>query len=273
MLLGHGTQDSTAIVVFDAFRCSSTLLACFSSGAVGAMIMEKGISERGTSIAQAKTVASRLCRELAFGGEFHGKPVPGGIVGNSPIDACSTLELRDRLLHFQSTNFARAFVDMVNYANQVNHKADIYVISYTNAESTAVAIRNSDYRKILVVCGGFYDCLALEDMILGGLLISHLNVDFPEIDDEGLTMVASHRTLFDKKEIFESCWTGRVLQVIAKSADIADIVGTSRIPSVNLELMKNLVLKVSYFDGIPIIMPTQPSPRPNLNLNMSHNSV
>jgi phosphosulfolactate phosphohydrolase-like enzyme len=253
MLREHGENQRTAMVVFDAFRCSSTLLAAFSAGADGAMIMEKGICERGTSIPQAQAVCSKLERDLVLGGEFHGKPVPGGVIGNSPIDALSNPELKGRLLHFQSTNFARAFVDLINYARDAQAIADLYVISYLNARATALSINKAAYQRILVVCGGFYDCLALEDMLLGGLLISHLGTPLPQIDDEALTMLATHHAFSHNKTLYESCWTGRVLSTIGKGLDLADIAGVTRFSSTQMDAMRGIVLKVEYVDDVPII--------------------
>lgn len=253
MLRAHRPEQRTAIVVFDTFRCSSTLLTCFAGGAFAAMIMEKGLEQRGTPTSQAQMIAARFGRRLISAGELHGKPVPGGAVGNSPADACE-IELNGCCVHFQSTNFARAFIEMVDYAQQTGGEADVFVISIQNAEITASALREGSYERVLAVCGGFFECLALEDMITGGMLVAHLDVAEELLDDEALTMLACYKSFSTSPQRYQTCWTGRVLARIGRGEDVDDIVGPeSRIPPAILKAMRSIVLKVRWIDGMPIV--------------------
>lgn len=253
MLRAHLPEQRTAIVVFDTFRCSSTLLACFANGTFAAMIMEKGVEDRGVSLSQARGCAEGMGRRLVCAGEFHGNPLPGGTVGNSPSMA-SSQELDGCCLHFQSTNFARAFIDMVQFAEEVGGNADVFVIALANAEATASVLAMGSYKRIVLVCGGFFECLALEDMITGGMLLARLGVPLEHIDDEALTMLACYNSFGVDLERYQRCWTAKVLISIGKGSDITDIVGPdSSIPQSVRIGMQETVLKVRRIGNIPVI--------------------
>ena len=223
----------TAVVVLDAFRCSSTLLACFSSGVAAAVLQEKGLPS-GTSSSSARALADAWGLELVLGGELHGKPVPGGIVGNSPIDACDSGRLNNRLLHFQSTNFAKVFVEVCEYAAAASPGMDVYVIGFPNVGATAKRVISGHYDAIYVVCAGFYDCLALEDMILAGSLISRIAPHENTIDDEALAMLGCYRTYQDDVDRYKNSWSGRILQHLGKWTDVDDIVDANQLPPLYL---------------------------------------
>jgi len=254
MLLNHGEARRQAIVVLDAFRCSSTLLASFSAGAWGAVIKEKGV-DRGVPIDVAEALAARNGLTLQLGGELHGKPVPGGIIANSPLEACLTAELEGCLLHFQSTNFARIFIDLVEFAARCRAETDLYVISLANAVGTATALNRMGYDRVIVASGGFYEGVALEDVVAGGGFIDALGWDEAQIDDEAKTMVAAHRCYAGDPGIFHTSWTAKVLTKIGRGADIGDIVEGGRIPPEHQARMSALVLCVRYLDETPILRP------------------
>jgi phosphosulfolactate phosphohydrolase-like enzyme len=256
MLADYDKARRVAVVVFDAFRCSSTLLACFSAGLRAAAIMEKGINERGVSIVRAQEIANEYGCEVVFGGELHGKPIPGGVIGNSPIDGCNRTVMGGRLLHFQSTNFAKIFVDATSYSPD----AEIFVASFANAEATAETIARGSFERVYLFCGGFFDCIAAEDMHLGGRIIDTMSPAAGDLDDDSLAMLACFRAF--PPELLIERWTARVMSRLGKAGDISDLVGGTRIPRENLQTMKSMVLKVAYFNGVPLITPLPNASQP-----------
>ncbi len=254
MLFHDGSSPPTAVVVFDAFRCSSTLLACFARGLHAAVLSEKGQSAAGTTIGKAEQLAQELKCKLILGGELHGRAVSGGVVGNSPIESCTAILDDRKLLHFQSTNFARSFNKITDYVHQQREGlVEIFVISYANAAITAQLIQSSGYERIIAVCGGFFDCMAIEDMTLGGRFISELGIDDGDLDDDSLAMLACYRALNPTPALVGGGWAGRVLRHIGKAEDIWDVIGTSRLPQHQRRRMSNLILQVRWIHGTPMI--------------------
>lgn len=253
-LLRDELEGNVAIVIFDALRCSSTLLASFSSGVVGAVIQEKGLESDGTSIQDALKIAKTFNAELIFGGELHGKPIHDGIVGNSPSFACNSPELTGKFLHFQSTNFGKAFGDMVKFSRSESFKSDIYVMSFLNCTATANRINSGDYEKIFVVCGSFFDCMSIEDMVLGGQLLFDLGLPIDKMDDDALAMYACYQSFGKNKVALERGWTARVLNELGKFEDVLDVLDSTRLPNHYVERMKKTILHVNHVDFVPILM-------------------
>ena len=252
MLVSGDTDESFGIVIFDAFRCSSTLLACFAAGLSEAVVMEKGLSNRGTSVETAEEISKRRKLELIFGGELSGKPIPGGIVGNSPIEAwIKRRSINGRLLHFQSTNFAKVFVRAIELTRPKMGSVDIYVISFANAELTSSIFRKKSYDRILLISAGFFECISLEDMVLGGLFTSNLGLSATAQDDDALSMLACYNSI--SLSALSHSWTARVLNRLQKQDDITDLVGCSRLPPEFVSEMSRQVLTVQYDGDTPVI--------------------
>lgn len=252
MLLGDCSDLTHGIVIFDAFRCSSTLLACFASGLYGAVVMEKGLGDSGTSIAAAQELSGRLGLQLAFGGELGGQPIPGAVVGNSPMDAWVNRDLvQGRLLHFQSTNFARVFVHTINSTRRAACGADIYIVSFANAATTASLVRRKAYNRIFLISAGFFECIALEDMVLGGLFASTLDAPPLELDDDALAMLACHKSI--SLDALAHSWTARVLTRLSRLDDVADLVGPSRFPRDFVSEMARQLLRVEFDNEVAVI--------------------
>jgi phosphosulfolactate phosphohydrolase-like enzyme len=220
------------------------LLAAFSAGLRAALIKEKGLDDRGTSLEDAHIVAESLGCTLFLGGELNGKPVPGGIIGNSPLIAANCNSLKGNVLHFQSTNFARTFIDMFELISLCVNPIDIYVISFANINCTAATLKHGSYSRFFLACGGFYESLSLEDMALGGSLVAALSEPRETLDDESLAMFACYQYALLQPDILENTWTARVLHAISKGSDVLDILHPSRLPEPIMEKMSRIVLKV-----------------------------
>lgn len=246
------TGGSTAIVIFDALRCSSTLLACFAAGISGAFVMEKGVVGNGTSIERANEFAHQKNLRLLCGGELAGKPIPGAIVGNSPIEAWYHRDaLNGALLHFQSTNFAKVFVGSIAAARDRSIAADFYVISFSNVSATAEMVKACSYDRVFLLAAGFFECMALEDMMLGGAFAAQLDCAETEFDDDALAMLACHRAL--ATGAIQHGWTARVLSRLSKLEDVSDVLGQGRFPPEFSTAMAKQVLKVEFEDALPLI--------------------
>jgi phosphosulfolactate phosphohydrolase-like enzyme len=241
----------TAVIVYDAFRCSSTILACFAAGVVGAFVMEKGLEGSGTSIAAAKKAANELGLDLEFGGELDGRPLSEGAVGNSPINAFR-LPLSNKLLHFQSTNFGRVFVRLLRFL-EPDPSSGLFVISYANCAASARYIQSSNYDRIIVACAGFYDCIALEDMVLGGKFIQSLGLAADHLDDDALAMLACYGTFGNNVNLVANTWTAKVLKRMGRYEDVADVLVGDRLPDGGLDRMASIVLKKEDFSGLAIL--------------------
>jgi phosphosulfolactate phosphohydrolase-like enzyme len=211
----------TAIIAFDAYRCSSTILACFGAGVVGAFVKEKLVIDSGVERDAAQRAAASLGRELIFGGEFDGKPIANAEIGNSPIDAFR-YPLQGRLLHFQSTNFGRLLSSLTAFAERQSLQCDIFVMGFANVRAVARHISQGRYERILVAAAGFFECLALEDIVLGGAFIANLCLPGATFDDEALVMLSAYKSYFSDMSAMTKSWTARVLQELSKHDDIYD---------------------------------------------------
>ena len=106
-----------------------------------------------------------------------------------------------------------------------------------------------------VVCSGFFDCLSIEDMVLGGRLVSQLGFPHERLDDDALAMVACHTTYSNQAAILQQSWVAKVLHRLGKEGDLVDILGTGRIPTEHMDKMNRLLLQVTFNHGTPAIMP------------------
>lgn len=252
-LLAEDRDRRTAVVLFDAYRCSSTLLACFGAGIVGALIKEKAVDGSGTDLISAQQFAEAEGRELILGGELDGRPVPGGIIGNSPLDAFRH-DIIGKLLYFQSTNFGRLFVRITEFADAQSSHCDLFVMGFSNGEATAKAVQAGVYERIMVAGAGFFECIAIEDMVLGGSFISALRRDLDQLDDDALAMLASYQAYAQRLDVLTNCWTARVLGELSKSEDIHDVLAGSRLPEAATARMRGMVLHVRKIRGSSIVL-------------------
>jgi phosphosulfolactate phosphohydrolase-like enzyme/quercetin dioxygenase-like cupin family protein len=247
-----------AIVVIDAIRCSTTLLASLGAGVEAVTVMVKG-GEKGTPSSVAQLVAKQLDLQMVTAGELNGMPMPGGVIGNCPSEAAACAELSGKLLHFQSTNFGSAFSEValtVNEFRRIGGTAEIYIASFVNAAMVAKEISTLGYDRVLISCGGFYDNLSLEDDLVGGQIFSLLNLSMDELDDEGRVMLTSFRnfsTPIKQFEVLKSNWISSSLIAFNKEDDVKTVLwGEGIIPS-TYKRMQQLVPKVSWFGTIPVI--------------------
>src|ERR1041385_1089238 len=153
--------ESVAIVVGDAVRCSTTIISALAAGARAVTVEVK---DRTDALRKAERVGRALGAGTVFGGELHGRPMPGAVIGNSPRDVSPDL-LCGKHLHFRSTNFGAVYVDVgaaIKRFGAEGGGADVYVVCFANAIATAQAILAGKYARIFIAVGGFYDQISLE---------------------------------------------------------------------------------------------------------------
>lgn len=248
-----------AFVVIDAIRCSSTILAALGAGAKAITVMVKG-GERGTKPTDAKNVSNLLGLEFLLGGELNGQPIPEGIIGNSPKEAANCKELVNKHLHFQSTNFGGSFTevsDQVRDYINTGGNADIFVASFVNAKAVANKIAAMTYDKVYIVCGGFYNCLSLEDNIVGGMILNELAIDQNDMDDEArmmLTMYRQFNTPEKQLEALRTNWISTSLSCFGKEADVLTVLNGEGIDQATWGIMAITVPIVQWQNNVPIII-------------------
>jgi phosphosulfolactate phosphohydrolase-like enzyme len=251
--------ERLCVVASDVVRCSTTILTALAAGAAAVTITVKG-SECGTAPSEAKRVATLLDLPLVFGGELHGRPIEGGVIGNSPREVKAS-SVRNTLLHFQSTNFGAAFTGVVPRIKSFNESgglAKLLIGSFANIEALAGTVDGFHYDRIFVACGGFYNSASFEDEVFGGELLNLLNIDPHETDDEARLMIAGALlagSMGKRIDHFQTNWIGRALQQFGMAGDIAAVVSGDGINPTIYERMRSIVPFLEFVDGIPVIFP------------------
>lgn len=252
------THHKIAIVVIDAIRCSTTLLACLGAGVKAATITVKG-GEKGTSLETARQIATHMNLQMVTAGELNGLPIPGGLIGNSPAEAAACVELHEKFLHFQSTNFGSVFSEValiVNEFLEMGGAAEIYVASFVNAAAVAKEISMHGYDRVLISCGGFYDSVSLEDNLVGGQILYELSFAMNELDDEAREMLTAFQTFNTPAKqygILNTNWISRSLAAFGREDDVKTVLWGEGIALPTYNRMKNLVPKVEWIENIAVI--------------------
>ena len=251
--------ERVAVVIADAIRCSSTILAAFGAGVAAATVTPKG-SNQGVSLAEAERVSEALNLNLILGGELFGRPIPGGKLVNSPR-AASAERLDGTLLHFHCTNLGTAFFELSKRAaafQAAGGFADIYLGSFVNVGAIAARIRADSYSRLFVATGGFYEMLSFEDLVFAGELLACLGLAPDEMDDEARTMLACNQVAASDEErldAFQTNWIGRWLIRLGKGADIGAIVCNEGVNPEVVERMRKIVPFVAWIADVPVFLP------------------
>lgn len=247
-----------AFIVVDAIRCSSTILAAFGAGVKAMTIMVKG-GEKGTTPEDAQGISKLLGLEFLLGGELNGQPIPEGIIGNSPAEAANCKELANKHLHFQSTNFGGSFTEVSDHIREyisVGGNADIFVASFVNANAVAEKITSLDYDRVYIVCGGFYNCVSLEDDIVGGMILNQLGFDYNDMDDEARMMLSLYRNFNTPEKQFDvlrTNWISSSLGCFGKEGDVKTVLTGEGIDQATYQKMAMTVPMVQWQNNVPII--------------------
>lgn len=150
----HFQMNDSIAVVMDVLRATSCIVTGIEGGA--AHFIPTLQPE------QAKTYQDK---GYLAAGERGGEKVEGFDLGNSPLEYLDA-ELHGKKIAITTTNGTRAI--------EAAKSARICLIaSFANFSKTIDFLNNSD-RDVILVCSGWKGSLSMEDTLLGGALIHHL---------------------------------------------------------------------------------------------------
>lgn len=250
--------ERVAVVVVDAVRCSSTIVALMAAGAAAVTVSRK--DGGGPTIEEARAAAKALGAEMVVAGELHGRPIPGGVIGNSPRDAASAL-VHGRLVAFHSTNFGAAFTTVLAWRDvftAAGGDASVVTATFANTARVAAYLRGQRFDRVAIAAGGFYNTVSIEDMVVGGDVLLALGCNEPLMDDEARLMVDAALARPDassRLRSFRSNWIGRSLEHFGMEADIAAVVSGVGIPPTLWRQMTQQLPMAGVVAGVPVLLP------------------
>ena len=246
----HYVNGRSAVVLIDVIRCTTTLTASLAVGAGYVFVHVK----RDDEVAELERV--RLVdpeQELVLGGEKHGKPIPGGAFGNSALDVPADLAGKNVL--FYSTNLGRAY-EAVTSLVSARSDVSVFVAAMSNIAVLASILAAGGYERIVLVSGGFYGRLSLEDAVAGGRLIKELGFHGEELDDGATAMTAIALEFDDDDRLVSALHhnrIGRALVHYGREPDIAAaITGRGLDPELR-RAMRHTVGGLVWLAGIPAL--------------------
>jgi phosphosulfolactate phosphohydrolase-like enzyme len=256
LLTPNHPGERVSVVLFDVLRCSSTIAALFAAGAHSVTVSLKGTA-LGTAREEAVRVANVFSVPLLTAGEVGGKPISGGVVGNSPRQAASAF-VKGCHIWFSSTNLGLAFTQITSLAHEFDSGAiEVLLGTAANVEALALRLRRNPPERIFLILGGFYENPSFEDLHAAGRMIQLLELGWDELDDEARVMLAcaiavSPATL---RSILHTGWIGRCLKMFHAAADIDAVCDGSGMPPLLYERMWELIPEVHFCDGVPVLFP------------------
>lgn len=215
----HLPRGDYAVVIVDALRATTSWVAMGAAGAKAIQIVVKDYA----AIGSVKTPRSGDSNWL-LGGEKDGKPIPGGVIGNSPTEAHPDL-LAGKSIRFASTNGARAVQGAARFSEH------IFLACFANIGSTCDAIVAQGYDRIVFVAGGFYGAATLEDTVVVGRMLQRLIdmgiLSMHALDDEArmaVGLASAHANDVALVETLKGAQVGRLLAQIGRADDVDAVV-------------------------------------------------
>jgi len=151
-LLPQADLAGTTCVVFDVLRATSSMITGLAHG-VAEIIPVATIEE---------ALAARLQRPQALlGGERHGEKIDGFDLGNSPFEYRS---VAGRTIISTTTNGTVAIRACAGAER-------VLIGAILNLDALAAELERASPARLLLVCAGTFDTLALEDVWAAGRLI------------------------------------------------------------------------------------------------------
>jgi 2-phosphosulfolactate phosphatase len=139
-------------VVFDVLRATSSILTGLAHGVAEVVPVE--------TIEEARAIAA-VRQDAVLGGERNGDRIEGFDLGNSPVEYCA---IPGRVVVTTTTNGTVA-LRACSGANAV------WVGAVLNLGALAREIRRTAPEKLLLVCAGTFETMALEDVWAAGALV------------------------------------------------------------------------------------------------------
>jgi phosphosulfolactate phosphohydrolase-like enzyme len=215
-------RQTMAVIEIDILRASSTLHACIAAGSRGIVLAIKPATG-GYDL----TPPFGEANDWNYGGEENGLPIPGGIIGNSPLVDPESNVLMGKYLKFFSTNGARALASI--YQAGVG---GIFLASLANIEITVLDAIRRGFETIWFVCGGFYGSGTLEDTVCAGrgirALLESGSIAHDRLDDESRIALHAASPYMDDECLVADLrlsQVGLLLRHIGREADLEAVVG------------------------------------------------
>jgi 2-phosphosulfolactate phosphatase len=256
----HLLDESTTIVLLDIIRCTTTLTAALAAGTSALHVRVKTDTDDTTEDLAADHAALHGDAPYVLAGEKHGKPIPGGLFANSVLDVPA--DLTGVVTYFFSTNLGRAYANVTTSVLASGHTGTPVLIgSMANLPALADQINELGRARLLIVCGGFYDRLSLEDAVGAGRLIEQLGRSEDDLDDGAQAMAALADRYRHDDHLIRALHHNRIgkgLTHYGRSADIPAAITGAGVTPMLWSAMTGTVGRLTWIGSEPAI--TVPSP-------------
>jgi 2-phosphosulfolactate phosphatase len=197
--LPQADLSETTCVVLDILRATSSMITAMANGTREIYPV--------CTIEDAFALAGSLPDAL-LAGERHGDPPTGFHTGNSPLEY---LRNPGRRIIWTTTNGTIAL-------RACERAARVLVGALLNLDAIASEVRRSGVPKVLLVCAGTYETLALEDVVVAGYFAAM----FPEatLTDSARTALAVANAFPEPLPAFHAARNGRELLGKKRDAEV-----------------------------------------------------
>jgi phosphosulfolactate phosphohydrolase-like enzyme len=256
LLTPNHLGERVSAVVIDVVRCSSTIGALFAAGAHSITVSIKGSGLHAT-LDDAARIAASMGVPLCTAGELGGRPIPGGVVGNSPRQA-ATAPVQGCHVQFFSTNLGLAYSRAVEVARQFGPNIEVLLGNGANIQALAQRLLLRAPERIFLMLGGFYENPSFEDLYAAGRLIQQLGLDWSGLDDEARVMLACGAAVDSSavlRQVLHTGWIGRCLQMYGMEEDLDAVVDGTGIPEDIYQSMREIVPELRFCNEVPVLFP------------------
>jgi 2-phosphosulfolactate phosphatase len=208
--LAERDLSETMCIVFDVLRATSSMLTALAHGVAEIHPVQ--------TLEEAFALRKRLPGAL-LGGERDGEKPEGFDFGNSPLEY---REARGAKIIWTTTNGTLALHACAGARR-------VLVGALLNLDALAAELRRSEPERVLLLCAGTYETLALEDVCAAG----HLAARFPQaaLTDSARTALAVAQAFPEPLAALQQARNGRAL--IAKGR-VAEVEWCARLSAYNI---------------------------------------
>ena len=189
-------------------------------------------------------------------GEEHGRPIAGGLIGNSPAAAANEL-FGGAFLKFYSTNGARALEALVNA-----ELGGVYLMSMANVDATMAKVVAAGFETIWLLGGGFYGTVTLEDTVCCGRaiawLVEHTEKSEADLDDESRIALHTAATYNDDDRLvrdLSNSQVAKLLHMIGHGADVSVSVDGRGLSSRLWQRMRDTIMGLTTIGATHLLVP------------------
>jgi len=245
-------RKKTAGIFVDVLRATTTLNVIGALGVEGVHLAVKpqlgGYDFTPPVFPEAKWL---------FDGEEHGRPIAGGLIGNSPAAAANE-QFSGAFLKFFSTNGARALETLVNA-----ELGGVYLLSMANIATTMAKVAAAGFENIWLLGGGFYGSMTLEDTVCCGRaiawLVAHAEKREADLDDESriaLHVAATYEEDDDRlvHDLGDS-QVAKLLQTIGHGADVSISVDGRGLSNRLWQQMRDTIMGLTTIGATHLLVP------------------